>query len=201
MTQQVYICGDSFCVPDPEYGPCWVDYLSKKKTVHNLAQVAATNLMISMQVDRAIAELADFVIVQGTACTRSQARIAGQIIPYSYHTASEETTPFGPTQLKILKQYYTEFFDLELAIYENQCIIENTLQKLVDSKIPFLFDQGGFEHVGFGKGTVYFEKFNQYRSKINLWDYTITRDYRPYYHITDDAVHQQIAEYYIKELS
>lgn len=193
----VYVCGDSFCVPDPEYGLCWVDYLSQQRRVRNLAQVAATNLMISMQVDKAIAESADFVIVQGTACTRNQTRYQGKIVPYSYHTASETTTPFDRTKLNVLKHYYTEFFDLELAIYENQCIIENTLQKLVNSGIDFLFDQGGFEHTSFGSTAEYFAQYQQYRSDINLWDYTRTRDYRPYYHIVDDAVHREVAEYYI----
>lgn len=196
---RVYVCGDSFCVSDADYGPCWVDYLAQHRTVINLAQVAATNLMISMQVDQAITESADFIIVQGTACTRSQTRVDGRIVPFSYHTASKTTTPFNAAQLAALKNYYTEFFDLDIAIYENKCIIENTLTKLVNSKIPFLFDQGGFEHASFGSVIKYFTQFDQYRSKINLWNYARTREYRPYYHITDDAVHRQVAEYYIKE--
>ena len=197
--KRVYVCGDSFCVPDPDYGACWVDYLAQHRSVHNLAQVAATNLMISMQVDRAIAEHADFVIVQGTACTRSQTRYQGKIVPYSYHTASETTTPFDRTKLSVLKHYYVEFFDLDLAIYENKCIIENTLQKLVDSGIDFLFDQGGFEHASFGGATEYFTQYSQYRSAVNLWDHAQTRDYRPYYHIVDDAVHRSVAEYYTRK--
>jgi len=195
----IFICGDSFCVSDPEYGPCWVDYLAEKRSVHNLAQVAATNLMISMQVDQAIASNADFIIVQGTACTRNQTRHKQKIVPYSYHTASEITTPFNASQLQVLKQYYTEFFDLDLAIYENKCIIENTLHKIVDSGIAFLFDQGGFEHTSFGATAQYFQQFDQYRSAVNLWDYARTRDYRPYYHIIDDAVHREVAEYYTRK--
>jgi len=198
MKKRVYICGDSFCVSDPEYGPCWVDYVSQHRSVLNLACVAATNLMISLQVDQAIESGADFVIVQGTACTRSQTRFNGAVVPFSYHTADQTTTPFDSTQLKILKQYYTEFFDLELAVYENKCIIENTLHKLVQSGIPFLFDQGGFEHSSFGSTKKYFEQFDQYRSKINLWDYARTRSYRPYYHIVDNDVHKRVAEYYTK---
>jgi hypothetical protein len=76
----------------------------------------------------------------------------------------------------------------------------NTLQKLADKSIPFRFDQGGFEHPKFGAiPTEYFAKFDNYRSKINLWDYADTRDYRPYYHIRYAEVHQHIAQYYIKE--
>jgi len=195
----IYVCGDSFCVSDPEYGKCWVDYLAEKRTIHNLSRSSATNLMISMQVDQAIAAGPDFIIVQGTACTRSQTRHQGNIVPFSYHTASEITTPFDRTKLNILKHYYTEFFDLDLAIYENRCIIENTLQKLVNSGIDFLFDQGGFEHPSFGTTAQYFQRFSQYRSDINLWDYARTRDYRPYYHIVDDAVHREVAAYYMEK--
>ena len=197
--KQIYICGDSFCVPDPDYGDCWVDLLAQQRSVVNLAQVSATNILISMQVEYAIKQQPDFIIVQGTSCTRSQKRHNGKLQPFSYHTASETTTPFDQATLKLLKQYYTEFFDLDLEIYQNKCIIENTLQKLVDSQIPFLFDQGGFEHTKFGAvNTKYFSKFDGYRSKINLWNYTVTRDYRPYYHITDSKVHQEVANYYLE---
>jgi hypothetical protein len=198
--KRVYICGDSFCVPDPEYGACWVDLLAKQRTVVNLAQVSATNLLISQQVDQAIAESADFVILQGTSCTRSETRFNGKVVPYSFLTSNTTTTKFNDRQLTIIREYYTEFFDLDLAIYHNQCIIQNTLQKLADNSIPFRFDQGGFEHPKFGATpTEYFAKFDNYRSKINLWDYADTKDYRPYYHIRDAEVHQRIAHYYIKE--
>ena len=198
--KQVYICGDSFCVPDPEYGACWVDLLAEQRTVVNLAQVSATNLLISQQVDQAIAESADFVIVQGTSCTRSETRHNGKVVPYSFLTANTTTTKFNNRQLNIMREYYTEFFDLDLAIYHNQCIIQNTLQKLMDSGIPFRFDQGGFEHPKFeATRSDYFAKFNSYRSTINLWDHANTRDYRPYYHIRDAEVHYSIAQYYIKE--
>ncbi len=200
MTKRVYICGDSFCVPDPEYGACWVDYVAKQFQVVNLAQLAATNLMISMQVDQAIAGQADFVIVHGTACTRNQLRHQGAVVPYSYHTMTTIVDLLDKDRINLLKQYYVEFFDMDIAIYENQCIVENTLQKLVDSGIEFRFDQGGFEHASFGSTEQYFQMFDQYRSAINLWDYTTTRSYRPYYHITDAKVHRRVADYYIKEI-
>lgn len=198
--KHVYVCGDSFCVPDPEYGVCWVDLLAQQRTVTNLAQVSATNLLISQQVDQAIEQAADFVIVQGTSCTRSETKHNGQVVPYSFLTASTTTTKFNNRQLNIIREYYTEFFDLDLAIYHNQCIIQNTLQKLADSGIPFRFDQGGFEHTKFGATrSNYFAKFDRYRSEINLWDHADTRDYRPYYHIRDAQVHHRVAQYYIKE--
>lgn len=199
--KKVYICGDSFCVPDPEYGPCWVDHLAQHYNIVNASRVSATNLMISKMVDTAIGDQADFVIVQGTSCTRSQTQYQGLTVPYSFLSANSETTPFDSKQLHIIKQYYTEFFDLDWAIYLNQCVIQNTLQKLVDSAVPFRFDQGGFEHPKFAaSGIDYFSKFNSYRSAINLWDHGDTGRFRPYYHITDSAVHRTVAEYYAKEI-
>jgi hypothetical protein len=189
---KVYICGDSFAVPDPEYGSCWVDYLGD---TNNLAQVCASNLLISQQVDRAIQEESKFIICLFTSSTRQLVRYKDTVKPISWH--SIDTTDFDPTQKKLLKQYAAEFFDLDTAIYENKCIIEHTLHKLESSNIPYLFDQGGFEHRVDKK---YFQHYNHRRSEKNLWDYTNTRAYRPYYHITDSNVHKQISEYYLNAI-
>jgi hypothetical protein len=117
-------------------------------------------------------------------------------VPFSYHTASEITTPFDSNALRILKEYYTEFFDLDLAIYQNAITIEHTLNRLVQSRRPFRFDQGGFEHPSYGGSRKYFEQYSDWRSDICLWDWAQVRNHRPYYHITDPAVHQRTADYY-----
>lgn len=197
MKPQLYICGDSFGVPDPEYGACWVDYLIQMAPTHdiiNLSRVCASNLLISQQVDQAIAH-ADQIIVLCTASTRSQTRLNGHVVPYSIHSL-DATTPFDQDQLKILTQHTREFFDLDLCIYENKCIIESMLQRLTDSNTPFLWDQGGFEHAHYGGTRKYFSKWTPQRSSRNLWDYVATREHRPYYHITDDGVHRDVAQYY-----
>jgi hypothetical protein len=197
----IYICGDSFCVSDPEYGLCWSDILAERFEVCNLAQIAATNLLIAQQVQQAIRNSASFVIMQCTAVTRGEKRVQDTVVPFSYHTASRITTPFTDKQLQILKEYYTEFFDLDLAVFQNSITIEHSLQSLVYNKIPFQFDQGGFEHPKFGNArTGYFQNFNEYRSDINLWNYTVTRNYRPYYHIVDPAIHREVANYYTEQI-
>ena len=187
----LYICGDSFAVPDLEYGECWVDMLP---SVTNLAQICASNLLISQQVDRAIKDRAKFIICLCTSSTRQLVRLGKTVIPISWH--SIDTTNFNDRQKQLLKEYAIEFFDLSTAIYENQCIIENTLFKLESSGIPFLYDQGGFEH---RVQKEYFQKYQHRRSQINLWDYTENRTYRPYYHITDKDVHIKVAGYYLNE--
>lgn len=198
MIKTVYICGDSFAVTDNEYGICWVDILSKEFDIKNLSKVCASNLDISKQVDIAINNNPDFIICLGTSSTRQDILFKNNVTSFSIHSIND-TTKFSREQKKLLKAYTAEFFDLDTAIYLNKCIIENTLQKLVDSRIPFQFDQGGFEHssfVGTNSSIAYFKKYKNYISEINLWDYEATRSYRPYYHITDPRVHQLIAEYY-----
>jgi len=192
----IYICGDSFGVPDPDHGIGWMDLLAEKFSVTNLCQVCASNLMIAQQVEKAINNSADFIIMLCTASTRNQIQINNKLIPYSIYSL-DNTTPFTDRQLTLLKEYTTEFFDLELAIYQNQLTIEAMLQKLVDSNIDFIFDQGGFEHPSYGGTKKYFTKFNNYRSKLNLWDYAQTRSYRPYHHIDNLADHTAIANYYM----
>jgi len=197
MKKLLYICGDSFGVPDPVYGHCWVDYLQTLVPTHhviNLSRVCASNLMISQQVDQALPH-ADHLIVLCTASTRSQTRLNGQVVPYSMHSL-DHTTPFNSRQIAVLRSHTREFFDLDLAIYENQCIIESMLQRLTDSNRPFLWDQGGFEHDSYGGTGQYFAKWLWRRSSRNLWDYTTTRQHRPYYHIKDDHVHRDVAGYY-----
>lgn len=190
----IYICGDSFGVPDPKYGPMWVDLLDQE--VVNLSVVAASNLMISRQIDRAVAAGASKIIVLFTSCTRGETRRNGCDIPWSWHTASEMTTPFGAEELRILQDYFVHFHSLELAIELNRCVIESSLWRLVNSGCDFVFDQGGFEHPSMGGQADYFRQFDQYRSGICLWDFARTREYRPYYHITDPDSHKLIAEYY-----
>jgi hypothetical protein len=192
----IYICGDSFGVSDTEHGLGWMDLLAEKFLVLNLSQICASNLMIAQQVDQAINSSAEFVIVLCTASTRNQTCINNKVIPYSIYSL-DNTTPFTDRQLMLLKEYTTEFFDLELAIYQNQLTIEAMLQKLVDSNIDFVFDQGGFEHPSYGSSKKYFTKFDAYRSNINLWDYAQTRSYRPYHHINKLSDHRTIANYYM----
>lgn len=208
----IYICGDSFCTSDPEYGPSWVDLLQKnlpEHTVISLAEPAASNLYISIQVVAAIDAGADYIIAAGTSVTRNEVAIADsnqplikrfqahELVAYSILSIPKHFD-FTPEQEQLLKDYRNEFFDLQLAIYRDECIIESTLNRLVKSAIPFHFDRGGFEHPKFGtqQKTDYFADYAEHISAVNLWDYPITAARRPYYHIIDLAVHEQVANYY-----
>ena len=198
----VYICGDSFAVPDQEYGECWVDLLSAHVDIVNLSKVCASNLMISKQVDYAISKKPDYIICLGTSSTRQDIMYNGELISYSIHSIND-TTKFNQTEKDVLKTHAVKFFNLDISVYLNQCVIENTLQKLVDSSVPFIFDRGGFEHRSFvgSKQTEYFVKYQLYISDINLWDYAKSRAFRPYYHITDTEAHQHIAKYFLDKIN
>jgi hypothetical protein len=212
----VYICGDSFGYSDPEHGVCWADRLAKRTSVVNLCQVSASNFQIALQVQQAIEAGADYIIYLATSSVRQDAPLkegtgrlfdryiditnpdpAKTVTSYSV-TSLNDTTPFTEDQLAILKLYHKSFFDLDIAVHQNELIIEGTLSKLVASGIPFTFDQGGFEHPKFaGSKDNYFEIYREYRSEICLWDYVDeSLVHRPYYHITDHAIHEEIANYY-----
>ena len=215
----VYICGDSFASTDSDYpGMSWTEQLNA--TVVNLSRVAGSNLLISLQVDRALENNPDYIICLFTGVTRDEVHFRNTVTKsdlldrfynytdpttgtdlVSYSIPTMEYGPFDKKQLSVLKDYQTNFLDLDLLIYKNKCIIESALQRLVDSGIPFIFDQGGFEHKSFSTKTNYFEKFNSNRSKHNLWDYAPKRNLRPYFHIDNPATHKMIAEYYNSKIN
>ena len=163
--------------------------------------------MISLQVDRAIAARPDYIIMLATSCTRSELALKSsdqlleRLTPYSILNLDRTLGTVDQDQQQLIKRYHTEFFDLSLAIYTNQCIIENTLHKLKSSSIPFCWDQGGFEHPSYGGTGEYFHAYSNYRSGVNLWDHAPQRPLRPYYHVTDFSIHQQVGKYYANAIA
>ena len=147
------------------------------------------------------------MIYLATAATRTKLRAApgsgalleqfksNALTAVSLHSL-DNTTCLTSAQLAVAHAYYKEFNDLDLDIYRSQCIIESTLYRLVHSGIPWIYDQAGFEHPIYSTGKKYFQEYNRYCSNINIWDYAQSRNYRPYYHITDVAIHHKIADYY-----
>jgi hypothetical protein len=223
LNNPVYICGDSFGSVDPEYSvKSWTELLADSLPVVNLSRICASNLQIALQVDRAMSAGADYIIYLATTSTRHDVeflhikhrsdlldryvdlqRPESQCDLTSYSSRSlDSTTRFNSHQLDLLKKYHSEFGNLDLDIYLNQTIIEAVINRLIHSKIKFCFDQGGFEHAKFGGKKKYFEKYLQYASAINIWDYALTNGltHRPYHHITDAHVHQRIADYYYQKI-
>lgn len=226
--KKLYICGDSFGCKDSEYQIIpWhqllTDKLKESWTVTNLSLICASNLHIRMQIDRAIENQADYVIVLFTSSVRGQGRLNDQVSNtnlldsfyrvenidnldkylgcWSYHSL-DTNSGMQYDKKQILKNFFTEIFDLNLSIYENQCIIESALYKLKSKQMPFLFDQGGFENPMFGGNKLYFNEFNNHRSKLNLWNlHGLPMVYRPYFHIKDQSIHNDVAEYYYEKIT
>jgi hypothetical protein len=224
--KKLYICGDSFACADPEcpiipWSELLVSNLGDSWEVENLSMVCASNLTIRMQVDRAIENQADFIIVMFTSSIRDHGRKTDQqscqnllddffriginnnqkrLACWSYNSLNS-TCVMPPEKIQILKDFYTDIFDIDLAIYQNQCIIESTLHKLLASQTPFVFDQGGFENPKFDSDKLYFTEFDQYRSQYNLWQLAeFPMQHRPYFHIKDQKVHQEIVDYYKEKI-
>ena len=220
--KSLYICGDSFGYPDPVYGPCWTELLADKLTNYktvNLSRVCASNLQIATQVDKAINDQADFVLYLMTTSTREEVlhreKTQSGVIDRFTNIAEPEkstdltsysifsldhTTILNRQQLQLLQKYHKSFFDLDLTIYKNELIIESVLNRLEQSQIPFVYDQGGFENTRFTntKDKVYFKRYLKHKSGINLWNFARTKKHRPYYHIEDPKIHEDVACYYYK---
>lgn len=196
MKQSVYICGDSFCTSDPEYPQItpWHELIPNAKT---LGRNCASNLLIYQQAHKAIKENADYIIVSFTSSLRSEIMWNGEITPFSW-LSLDHTTPFDHETLNVLKKLFDKI-NLNIEIVRNKLIIESTLIMLSKSTIPFKFDQGGFEHPSYGGVGTYFKEFDEHRSKYCLWDYAERGYHRPYFHIEDQTIHNEIAKYYINE--
>jgi len=227
--KHVYICGDSFGCPDLSWDiDPWPVILARllgaEYTVTNLSISCASNLLIRMQVDRAVAQGADYVIMLATTCTRGQGRVreSGGVHDNIYDRfvrigspdsqniyrdlacysipSLDETCVFSAADVRSIRDYHARLFDLDLAIYENQCVIESSLHALARNHIPFVFDQGGFENPIFGnvKSNNYFAEFVQHRSQINQWTlcHGLPKSLRPHLHIVDPDIHKTIAQYF-----
>lgn len=222
--KSLYICGDSFGYPDPKFGKCWVDILKDKLSdtyeIVNLSNVSASNLQIAAQVDLAIKNKANYIIYSMTSSTRediafdiSKDHLAhryvnfvepkfGSLLSYSIHSI-DSISNLSDSDKGLLREYNKRFADLDLMIFKNECIIDSVLFKLVESNIPFIYDQGGFEHPKFGvpKKENYFARYSKFKSIYNLWDHCEKQTFRPYYHVSDNAIHEQVAEYYYNKIN
>jgi hypothetical protein len=231
--KKIYICGDSFGCPDFgwEFDPWPVilqQRLGTEYNVVNLSISCASNFLIRIQVDKAIKESADFVILLGTSSTREQGKVKDRPAHFvdiydrfrkigqkdenklrrdlaCYSMVSlNDTCEFESADVAVLKEYYGKIFDLDLEIQKNQYVIESSLYTLRENAIPFLFDQGGFENPIFGNAREqeYFPNFNAQKTEINQW--TVANDLpksnRLHFHIVDQPTHQNIADYYCQKL-
>lgn len=231
--KKIYICGDSFGCPDLgwEFDPWPVQLQSKlgdSYQVINLSLSCASNVLIRVQIDKAIKEQADYVILLATTSTRYQGKVndasgkfqdiydrfkrIGQqdiddddrdLACYSIYSLNDSCV-FEKDDIRVLKEYHSRLFDLDLEILNNQYVIESSLYTLRENTIPFIFDQGGFENPIFGyvKNQCYFKNFENQRSDINQWTVSdlVPKSTMAHKHITDQEIHTMTAEYYCQNI-
>jgi hypothetical protein len=101
-------------------------------------------------------------------------------------------------QEQIIKQYVSEFVDLDLIRQENFYLIKDALETLLQSGIKFSYSLGGFDHKSFCNESPYsFAKFKNFETPINLWNHCNTqKDFRPWFHVLDKQIHIKLANYY-----
>jgi hypothetical protein len=215
--KHIVVCGDSFNVDDIDYPNIhWTTKLNNFKLT-NLSIPGASNLVIRLQLDKAIELEPDLIVVSFTSSMRTivkyNKQINSNLLDRIYHAPHNKNEfdlisfPYAgaelynvltANQLSILKDYVSEFVDLDLLRSENYFIIKDALETLVQSKIKFNFSLGGFDHQSFTTQTNFnFSKFIQHQCPINLWDHcSAKKQLRPWYHVADINIHSNLAEYY-----
>jgi hypothetical protein len=215
--KSIVVCGDSFNIDDAEYpGIHWTSKLDNVKLT-NLSIQGASNFVIRLQIDQAIKLDPDLIIISFTSSLRTVIKYNKQItttlldriyragnnknlfdlISFPY-AGAELYNILDTYQLSVLKNYFTEFVDLDLLRYENYYLIKDALETLHQSKINFSYSLGGFDHKMFCKQSPFdFKKFKKYQTPINLWDhYTQQRTLRPWFHVVDADIQVQLTNYY-----
>ena len=223
----LYICGDSFCSRDPEYGDNWVDMFNLAAIdIINLSSPGASNYLIYLQVKEAILKNADYIIYQASSSIRNEFSIKptslqkDELNRYWNVTAPADDAsvvccswinPWGPkynltifssTDITQIQDFFVKNIDLTSLVEKNYIFILHTLQILTASNIPYAWSQGGFEHKMWESTNWWdFSAYKDHECKINLWDYYDSNVIRPYYHVTDKQILQDVCNEYINMLN
>jgi hypothetical protein len=227
MNKSLYICGDSFCCLDPEYAKNWPELLLSKVNninVVNLASPAASNYLIYLQVKHALDQKCDYIIYNATSSIRHEFILnknmdsTDNMLRYwdlsnpdnnksmiSMSWLNPQNTASQVLNKKIIKQhaeYFTNYIDLPSMIEKNFIFINYTLELLNKSNVIWAWNRGGFEHKNFKSTQHYnFSNWHEKESKINMWDYYDSSVIRPYYHVTNKQILQDVCNEYINMLN
>jgi hypothetical protein len=221
--KQLTICGDSYYTDDSEWPNIhWTNKLTELLPdfkIKNLSTAGASNVLIRMQIDQALKEKPDYIVVSFTTSLRGLIRynltpLGTNLLERVYKPGQDKNkfnlvsfpyslidifVPFSSSHSRILKEYVTECVDLDVMRTENYYIIESALYRLQKSRIPFSFSLGGFDHIRFTSAADslvhYFDDFNQHKLDTNMWDYhnESHKTLRPFFHILDNTIQQKLA--------
>lgn len=229
MTKKtLYICGDSFCSSDPDYGDNWVDLLEKSQpnlNVTNLSRFGASNYLVYLQVKQAIENNCDYLIYFATSSIRQEFVInrdnanRDHINRYWDQTNPDKNKSmasvswlnphknasdfYSAKKISTIDSFFKEFIDLSVLVEKNYIFIDYTLQLIANTmrEKTWAWSIGGFEHTSFDTPNQWdFSKYANNHCPINLWDNFDRNLKRPYYHITDKKLLQKVCNQYINML-
>lgn len=224
MDKTLYICGDSFCSTDIEYGPAWHELLANQYPnlkIVNLSIPGASNYLIYLQVKEAIAHKCDYLIYHASSSTRQEFVLnhnddfgrdsldrywnvcapdsTKTLLCTSWNSITRNTeNTFSSKDYSRIKDFFKRYIDLPVMIEKNYIFILHTLQ-LIEStpNLIWAWSRGGFEHHSFTTVDDWdFSKWAPYECSINLWDHYDPKLARPYYHVTDKKIINEVYKEY-----
>lgn len=178
--KKLYTCGCSFMSVDsgPESVSSFLELYAQAKNFQHvsLARVGATNYVIRLQIDRAIKDRADYVVVGATSSDRMDIIITEEdfgiplqldnIKYYGYRCSSQEHVrndrilaisntinnlleheSLSPAKKQAIRQYVAELHNYSMQQHKDALVIETGLRELDRLNIPFVFIPGPLFHM------------------------------------------------------
>ena len=219
---KILICGDSFCVTDPDYpGLHWSEKIlnhSPDFEVHNMSYGGCSNALILLQLLQGLKSNPDFVILSFTSLDRYELDFDPFAVPRS--SEPEEISSYikkryttncylniDPTQKDIIDRYRTIGSSDNFERLKNYFYICLCLQTLFVQGINFCFSLGGFayqnDYIELLNSNFLKNWISHYHDReltMKLW-YHQTDKPRPYFHVDNNDVHAFFADECIKKLT
>jgi len=203
---KILICGDSYCLPDPEYPRLhWSEKIlssSSDYEIINLAYGGCSNALISLQVLHGLRFNPDFVVFSFTDDKRYEFDLDISALPKSFDpgeiasfikrrfTTNRHDGSMTASQKDFYKLWLTESSD-SLEKLKNYFYICFCLLTVKSRNIRFCYSLGGFEflqdYTSFLKQNHVqnlLEEFSNQELSTNLWYHG--RKSRPWFHVDND---------------
>lgn len=183
----IYSCGCSFMSLDSDYpGTHFTEIVSKQLTgnLTSLARPGSSNFYIALQVDHAIQQRPDLILVLFTNYDRIEI-----LKPNQVYDVKQGYKEIGKTAMSnvitnyidqslveepkkdALKKWFGEVYDFGLAFHRDYYLCLGVLSRLEQSRIPFVFNFGGMRYFSVDS-EVWWKNHSNSMAKLNPWDYT-----------------------------
>lgn len=211
MAMRILICGDSYCVTDPDYaGMHWSEKLTDQgHDVVNLAYGGCSNALIALQFLHGLEFDPDLVIFSFTTesrlefdLDRNSRPLPQDPVSVSSHIQSRYITNLNgnmtTTQKLMTKLWMTES-SRDLEKFKSYFNIGFCLMLAQHRALKFCFSLGGFEYQHDWRSFLQHHSvpdilapFGKHELRLNLWPHSGSGT-RPWFHVDDDAVHTEFA--------